>query len=415
MNYIKRAFHSIIFYWKNALMLCVIDTVLAALILSGITIYQSCRETGNDLKEQVLAAVTVRNAKPMESDSPIGKNQLSYDRALEAMDLLPSKLSALAYSATAGTNGLKSYRSAEQSEQYPDDGQFTVCGVSSTSDYEAFQNGEITLYQGQHITDERNRNAALISTIVASQNNLTIGDYISLDTYYEGEDTQVEIVGLYDVITTKSHTGAPIKNTENIILTTTTIVFAMNGNRQIASATFKLRQADSIRASIPDLEELFSTEPDDVIKVVVDDQDYRFLSGSIHLLTTVSQIMMVSAFLMGVISLSVLAVLSLRDREFEIGVLLAMGEHRLKVILQLMIEMLVPVLIAIGISTALSSFLSREIISIFAANSSILTGTDSIAVLPLLIISLALIVIASIGTIFQILRFQPKKLLQKMG
>jgi putative ABC transport system permease protein len=53
--------------------------------------------------------------------------------------------------------------------------------------------------------------------------------------------------------------------------------------------------------------------------------------------------------------------LALKDRKYEIGVLLSIGEKKLKIILQLVLEIIIPVIIAFSISIATGAIASQQI------------------------------------------------------
>lgn len=68
--------------------------------------------------------------------------------------------------------------------------------VASTENSSFFQSGVMELKEGNHITGNE-RNAAVISKDIADQNNLKIGDTISLKV---DEETEVQVIGIYEIL-----------------------------------------------------------------------------------------------------------------------------------------------------------------------------------------------------------------------
>ncbi|MDZ4907314.1 FtsX-like permease family protein, partial [Clostridium perfringens] len=59
--------------------------------------------------------------------------------------------------------------------------------------------------------------------------------------------------------------------------------------------------------------------------------------------------------------LSLIIILSLKDRRYEIGVLMSMGESRLKIISQLLVEIMIVACIAFSISTFTGNAVAQKI------------------------------------------------------
>lgn len=68
--------------------------------------------------------------------------------------------------------------------------------VAGTEDNSFFQSGVMELAEGNHIMGNEG-NAAVISKDMAEQNNLKIGDPISLKA---DEETEVKIIGIYEIL-----------------------------------------------------------------------------------------------------------------------------------------------------------------------------------------------------------------------
>ncbi len=132
-------------------------------------------------------------------------------------------------------------------------------------------------------------------------------------------------------------------------------------------------------------------------------------------MTTVSQFMMFAAFAIGVVSLSLLVMIMLKERDFEIGVLLSMGESKMKIIIQLVAEILIPVIAGIGIAILIAGLATEGLIEIISRASSIapmITGSD---VGLLAVSSIIIVILSSISTIIKVSKYHPRDMLTQMG
>lgn len=74
------------------------------------------------------------------------------------------------------------------------------------------------------------------------------------------------------------------------------------------------------------------------------------IAKSIDSMTQTSNLIIYIVFGAGILILSLITSLTLKSREYEIGVLLSLGESKLKVIGQLMSELLIIALVAFSLS-----------------------------------------------------------------
>ena len=74
---------------------------------------------------------------------------------------------------------------------------------------------------------------------------------------------------------------------------------------------------------------------------------YKAVADSLKSLAGISNLMVIVSVILGTITLSFLILMNLRDRMFEIGILLSVGETKMRIMLQMLMESFCPVLLAI--------------------------------------------------------------------
>ncbi len=91
------------------------------------------------------------------------------------------------------------------------------------------------------------------------------------------------------------------------------------------------------------------------------DSLYKQMTEPLENVGSFSKKFVILVTLTGAVILSLIIILSLKDRRYEIGVLLSMGESRIKIIGQLLIEILIATCIAFGISTYTGKVAAQKI------------------------------------------------------
>ena len=331
MNYIKRAIQSL---WakkgRSILMIAVFSAILI-FVLAGLTIRSGADLATTNAKKSVGATVTLstnREAmfKNAESDSD-GESSRPDPGSFEQTPVNLSdaeKIAKLAnvksYSFEASTSADKSTgitpisSDSDSDEEASDEeaagfggkgapsgmsqGDFQIKGVSESSSYSEFSAGTASLVKGEAITaEDEGTNNVLIEQSLAEANDLSVGDKFKIKDS-DDKDVEVTIKGIYKTSSSGDSMGARFNfmNPSNTIFSSYTMVSTLTGS--------------------------------DGKNIVI----------------------LVAAA--GVIILTLIIMLSIRERKYEIGVLLSLGESRMKVISQFFVEIFVCMVFALGIAAA---------------------------------------------------------------
>jgi putative ABC transport system permease protein len=96
--------------------------------------------------------------------------------------------------------------------------------------------------------------------------------------------------------------------------------------------------------------------PNEYITLYASDNEYKSLTRPLDLISTVISLMLVVVFAAGAIIMLAIITIFVRDRKFEIGLLLSSGEGKLKIVSQFLMELLLVSVIAFTIAAAASRF-----------------------------------------------------------
>ena len=117
-----------------------------------------------------------------------------------------------------------------------------------------------------------------------------------------------------------------------------TLVNTLAGNEDtLDSATYTLSDPSEMDSFVAQAEKLIDT---DTYSIQTNDQMYQSMLTPLNNVASFAKNIIVLVAVAGVIILTLIVMLSIRERKYEIGVLLSLGESRIKVILQFLPRLL---------------------------------------------------------------------------
>lgn len=246
---------------------------------------------------------------------------------------------------------------------------FTLKG-SNVAEHLDFIMDNIMLKEGTTFSTDNidnGDNVILISDAVASTNDLRIHDIVSLSqangnlqrggeaaTTSESVPQDFEIIGIYEV-----------KNTEfnvNTILTSNNVIDNLSGNTASddtsATIVYMLDNPDHVSAFIEENTPYLTSEYHTLYS---NDDEYESLTKPLDMISMIASILFVVVFAAGVTIILAIVSIFVRDRKFEIGLLLSSGEGRLKIIGQFVFEIMAIAMVAFILSVGTSNLASKVV------------------------------------------------------
>ena len=256
-------------------------------------------------------------------------------------------------------------------------------GCSETKLHDFFRMGALSLSEGRHVEPE-DRNVAIISSKLATRNNLKIGDSITGEyresSYIDGgstakvicEPVTFEIIGTFDIAFAQTPSDSTWESNyaENIIYCD---LFSINKSRQeldvflneieegaggYGSATFYVDNPKNLNLAVSQFKSLYNINN---FKLETENAEYRSASKPLKQLTTISIILIVGIIIACIVILGLILNMWIKSRMREIGILMSIGSSSKNIILQLLFEMLIITVIALIISLLLSGLLASTV------------------------------------------------------
>ena len=307
----------------------------------------------------------------------------------------------------------------------------TILNSSSQVNREKlFSSGVFSLLKGKMI-EATDVHKIMIHEELASKNQLNLGDTITLDVIQQetGEKKKVdyEIVGVFSGKKQETYTGLTSDFSENTVFTdyqsihqlfTSELGEVVTGLNIYASSSEELLKMKQAIEALP-----FNWE-----EFVIEDQkqDFDDILESITGLQSMVQWMTVGILIAGAVVLSLMLMLSVRERIYEIGILLSIGIHKAWIIGKFFVELFLLTIPAIFVSLALGPMMVQQLMNGFISMDSeqsplgnfISKGAQQ-AVMTVFSQSyalLAMVIVFSIAVTLGIfLMKKPKEILSKMS
>ncbi|MBC1484475.1 ABC transporter permease [Listeria sp. FSL L7-1485] len=404
MNFFKRAWLSMKARKGRSVLQLIIFTVVCVLILSGFTIQSAADKASELAREQLGGTVTLtvdqeKQMKAMQEEAESSSNTEESRPKFESNPIDVSDANDLAklthvasynyYSSTqalaSGFDPIESSGDTSSSTSSSDESSATNQGPGSEGDSNApqmmdadlsisglldsatstdFEAGTSELTSGVAITaDDTNKNVAMVEETLAEQNDWKVGDSFTV-TSSDGETkVKLKIVGIYKTSDSGSDMAQNFSflNPYNKVYVPYTVANTIKGadyKNTVDSAVYTMDDAANISAFEKEAKNVASIDWD-TFKLDANDTLYQQMIGPINSVASFSKNVVYIVSIAGALILGLLVMMQVRDRKYEMGVLLAIGEKRSKLIAQFFVEILIVALVSFGLAAASSHYVAQ--------------------------------------------------------
>jgi len=295
-------------------------------------------------------------------------------------------------------------------------------GITASKSNIDFKSEVLKLEKGRHI-EENDNNKIMIHEKFAELNHVNLGDKIKLSQ--EGKTLELEIVGIYSGEKTNTFNGLSSDFIENTVYTD-------YKSSQELSNLIANNKVTSVEYGVED-----PTKLDDVIKTVENlginnlmvsksNKNYELVTSSVESITKITNMIRIGSVVVGVVILSLILMFWVRERTYEIGILLSLGTSKVNLVLQFIVEVLLITLFglitALGIEMTTIKYLANNVGSIFSeelpktiADELMKMSVSGIDIISLVIVMVAIVIISVVVALLPILKMKPKKILTNIN
>lgn len=254
---------------------------------------------------------------------------------------------------------------------------FSIESTNSTKNNVLFNSGIFTIIDGRNI-EKNDREKILIHEELAKKNNLKLHSKINLelidldqlDNNEVKKEYEFEVIGIFTGKKQEKYTGLSSDFSENMLF------IDYESSQKALNKTHNNKIANKITVYSDNFEESnisFNKIKElkiDLTKYTIEKNDgiFQEVLESVNGIKYIIKIMICSIIISGVIVLSLILILWLRERIHEIGILLSIGTSKLKIIFQFIFELIFISLPSIFVSFFLGNIISDQIIGTFIHN-----------------------------------------------
>ncbi|EAD1231024.1 ABC transporter permease [Listeria monocytogenes] len=402
MNFFKRAWLSMKARKGRSVLQLIIFTVVCVLILSGFTIQSAADKASELAREQLGGTVTLTvdrekqmqtmreeasssdssstESKPQFQSSPIDVsdandlaklNHVASYNYYSSTQALASGFDPIESSGDTSSSNDESSTTAET--QGPGGGQggpqmvdadLSISGLLDSATSTDFEAGTSELTSGVAITSaDKDKNVAMVEENLAEENDWKVGDSFTVTSSDGNTKVTLKIVGIYKTTDSGSDMAQNFSflNPYNKVYVPYTVANTIKGSdykNTVDSAVYTMDDAANISAFEKEAKKGDSIDWD-TFKLDANDTLYQQMIGPINSVASFSKNVVYIVSIAGALILGLLVMMQVRDRKYEMGVLLAIGEKRGKLIAQFFVEILIVALVSFGLAAASSHYVAQ--------------------------------------------------------
>ena len=295
-------------------------------------------------------------------------------------------------------------------------------GITSTKNNIDFKSEVLKLEKGRHI-EENDRNKILVHEKFATINNLNLGDKIKLEQ--NGKTIEFEVVGIFSGEKTNNFEGLSSDFIENTVYTdynSSQELLNYSTSNRVTSVEYGVNNPAKLDNIIKDVESLGINN----ISVSKSNKNYELVTSSVESVTKLTNMIRIGSVIVGVVILSLVLMFWIRERLYEIGVLLSLGISKINLILQFVVETLMVTIFgflsALGLEFILLKYINGNATSIFSEDlpkiiSDELTkiSINGSSIISVMIVMITIVIISVVVALLPILKTKPKKILTQIN
>jgi len=398
---VKRAWLSISRKLSKTVVLAIVMFVMANLVLAAIAIKNAVNESTRFAKESLGSTVylTVDMEKVREEaqqgiqeNNAGGPVRIRLERPTIYVDMVKAiSESSFVRDYTYGINATAKEGNFTAIEDDSENGQsfggggfvrvfgasgnMQIMGINSYAFISEVKDNSLELVMGSYF-DEDTDGKAIISNELAQENGLKVGDKVELlneefdtenyDPRSGGEPevissttVEVEIIGIYDVNTDNFNANTIYMNVDTAAKFLKEANYK-DGNYGVDNISYFLNSPEDVDKFISEVGGKYPSLADDKLKLDIDSSSYDQMAGPIEQVGSFADTVLWIVILASILIITLIINNNIKDRKYEIGVLMSLGGSKLNVIGQILTELIIIGTAGFVLSIGTSYFLANS-------------------------------------------------------
>ena len=219
------------------------------------------------------------------------------------------------------------------------DADIIISGVNAYAYIDGVEGETITIKEGTYF-DEESNGSVMISYEFAELNGLEVGDNFKLKNIYTEKEISLTVIGIYDSAEERANANTMYMNTETAAKFLSKDDYN-SGNYDVGNVNFYMMNSDNAEEFVNKINEEFTELAENNLKVAVDTSEYDSIAGSIESVGGFADTILIIVVVAAIIIITLIVTINVKDRRYEIGVLMSLGASKKNVIGQIVTELLI--------------------------------------------------------------------------
>ena len=419
MSIFNRAYLYIIRKKVRSSILFLIVTLISFVLLSGSVLNTTVNNISKNLYKDVNFGFNIESTD--KSNKEIEKDTL---KKIEELKGITTKNYIFSNSVTVeGKKVVQENQNITLNDEVKNKSNLVMMnGITASKSNIDFKSEVLKLEKGRHI-EENDKNKIMIHEKFAELNNVNLGDKIKLAQ--EGKSLELEVVGIYSGEKTNTFNGLSSDFIENTVYTdykSSQELSNLIANNKVTSVEYGVEDPTKLDDIIKTVENLGINN----LMVSKSNKNYELITSSVESITKITNMIRIGSVIVGVVILSLILMFWVRERTYEIGILLSLGTSKVKLVLQFIVEVLLVTIIglttALGMEMTTIKYLASNAGSIFSedlpktiADELMKMSVNGIDIINLVIVMIAIVIISVVVALLPILKMKPKRILTNIN
>ena len=419
MSIFNRAYLYIVRKKVRSSILFLIVTLISFFLLSGSVLNTTVNNISKNLYKDVNFGFTIESID--KSNKEIEKDTL---KKIEELKGITTKNYIFSKSVVVeGKKVVQENQNITLNDEIKNKSNLVMMnGITASKINIDFKSEVLKLNKGRHI-EENDNNKIMIHEKFAELNKVNLGDKIKLSQ--EGKILELEIVGIYSGEKINTFNGLSSDFIENTVYTdynSSQKLLDYTSNNRVTSVEYGVNNPTKLDDIIRSVESLGINN----IAVSKSNKNYEIVTSSVESITKITNMIRIGSVVVGVVILSLILMFWIRERTYEIGILLSLGTSKVNLVLQFIFEVILVtifgLMIALGIEMTTIKYLASNVGSIFSedlpksiADELMKMSVNGIDIVNLVIVMIAIVIISVVVALLPILKMKPKKILTQIN
>ena len=424
MTTFKRAYLYITRKKVRSIIMFMLLTIMSTVLLSSNILNHTVKGISNKIYESSNFGFTVKNLSKTDKEISVKK----LDKITNLPDIKGANYQFATPVNLLGSKVVEGQNNLILDEKTNKNNLVMLNANTNTADNSDFKSEVLKLKKGRHIGSE-DRNKVLVHEEFAKLNNLDIGSKIKLEKANSSEqkttNKDYEVVGIYSGTKNNEFQGLSSDFIENAVYTdykSSQELSNLIANNKVTSVEYGVEAPTKLDDVIKAVENLGMNN----LMVSKSNKNYELITSSVESITKITNMIRIGSVVVGVVILSLILMFWVRERTYEIGILLSLGTSKINLVLQFVVEVLLVTIFglitALGIEMITIKYLANNVGSIFSedipktiADELMKISVNGIDIVNLVIVMIAIVIISVVVALLPILKMKPKKILTNIN